>query len=80
MEGRVIIRCAECGRTKEVSGEIPEEYTACFARIVEKDGFVPRPGVEPAFICGSCLRAGYAGHETVDDERKINRGDPRRQG
>lgn len=74
MEGRVIIRCAECGRTREVSGEIPEEYTSCFAQIVKEDGFVPRPGVATlAFICGACLRAGYAGHETVDDEKKIPR-------
>ena len=72
MKGRVQIRCAECGRTREVSGEIPEEYTACFRQVVEEDGFVPRPGVSLAFICGQCLLK-FAGHETVDDEEKIHR-------
>ena len=72
MEGRVILRCAECGRTREVSGEIPEEYTSCFAQVVQEDGFVPRPGVAAlALICGACLRAGYEGHETVDDTKKV---------
>ena len=42
MEGRVQIRCAECGMTREVSGEIPIEYTECFAKIVREDGFAPR--------------------------------------
>jgi hypothetical protein len=73
MEGRVQLRCAECGKTRECAGEIPEEYTACFARLVAEDGFVPRPGVAAAFICGDCLSANYAGHETVDDEEKIRR-------
>jgi hypothetical protein len=72
VEGRVQIRCEECGKTREVSGEIPEEYTACFTQIVREDGFVPRPGVELAFICGACLR-NYEGHETVDDEEKIRK-------
>lgn len=72
MEGRVQLRCAECGRTREVSGEMPEEYTACFARIVSEDGFVPRPGVNLTMICGACLQ-NYAGHETVDDEEKLKR-------
>ncbi|HEX9162329.1 MAG TPA: hypothetical protein VF980_11530 [Thermoanaerobaculia bacterium] len=71
MEGRVKIFCAECGRTRECSGEMPEEYIECFAKMVREDGFVPRPGVSTlAFICGSCLRK-YEGHETVDDEEKI---------
>lgn len=70
MEGRVLIRCAECGRTRELSGEIPEEYTNCFLDIVREDGFVPRPGVELALICGQCLLR-YEGHETVDDEEKV---------
>jgi hypothetical protein len=51
---------------------MPEEYIACFVKIVEEDGFVPRPGNACTFICGSCLRK-YEGHETVDDEEKIRR-------
>jgi hypothetical protein len=80
MEGRVQIRCAECGTTREVSGEIPRDYIECFAKIVREDGFAPRPGV-PAFalICGSCLK-NYEGHESVDDGVKINTQDPRKQG
>ena len=75
MEGRVRLRCAECGRTREVSGEIPEEYVACFLQIVREEGFVPRPGVDLApLICGKCLAAGYAGHESVDDEEKVKKG------
>jgi hypothetical protein len=69
MEGRVQVVCAECGRRREVSGEIPEEYTACFAQIVREDGFVPRPGTAPAFICGTCLRKYVGpGTESTDDE------------
>ena len=68
MEGRVQIRCAECGKTREISGEIPEEYIASFARLVEEEGFVPRPGVGQAFICGDCLARNYSGHESVDDK------------
>ncbi len=80
MEGRVQIRCAECGTTREVSGEIPIEYTECFAKIVREDGFVPRPGISPfALICGRCLKK-FEGHESVDDERKIRTQDPRKQG
>jgi hypothetical protein len=70
MEGRVRLTCAECARTSEVSGEIPEEYTACFAKRVREEGWVPRPGVELAMICGQCATR-YAGHETVDDEEKV---------
>lgn len=70
MEGRFRVVCAECGRTREVSGEIPEEYTACFASVVREDGFVPRPGNALAMICGACLLK-YAGHESVDDEEKV---------
>jgi len=66
VEGRVRIVCAECGRAREVSGEIPKEYIDCFAKIVREDGFVPRPGVGQVFICGACLRK-YEGHESVDD-------------
>jgi hypothetical protein len=70
MEGRVRIQCAECGLTREVSGEIPEEYTDCFVQVIREDGFVPRPGVAFAFVCGKCVMR-YAGHETMDDEEKI---------
>jgi hypothetical protein len=66
VEGRVKIVCADCGRSREVSGEIPAEYTGCFAKIVREDGFVPRPGVALALICGACLKR-YEGHESVDD-------------
>lgn len=79
MEGRVQVRCAECGKTREVSGEIPRDYVDSFANIVKEDGFVPRPGVNFALICGGCLLK-YQGHESVDDERKIHSQDPRRQG
>ena len=70
MEGRVQIRCVECGLTRDVAGEIPEEYTAAFVRAIEQEGFVPRPGGALAFICGACVRR-YAGHETMDDEDKV---------
>jgi hypothetical protein len=70
MEGRVILCCAECGRTKEISGEMPEEYTDCFARAVADEGWVPRPGNQPAFLCGTDA-ATYMGSETRDDEEKI---------
>ena len=72
MEGRVQLRCAECGRTKEVVGEIPQEYIECFARAVREEGWVPRPGVEFKMICGQCLRR-YEGHESVDDGKKIRK-------
>jgi hypothetical protein len=76
MEGRVMLKCGDCGRTREISGEIPGEYSACFARAVEEEGWAPRPGAKPAFICGACL-VNYSGHETVDDEEKIlGRADP----
>jgi hypothetical protein len=72
MEARAQITCAECGRSREVSGEIAEEYTACFAQIVAEDGFVPRPGATVAFICGACLRAYEGvGSESRDDAEEI---------
>ena len=74
MEGRVRLVCAECGKTREVSGEIPREYTDCFLKIVREDGFVPRPGGPSlSFVCGSCLASKFAGHETVDDEEKVRK-------
>ena len=72
MEARVTVTCAECGRTREVSGEIPDEYIECFARIVAEDGFVPRPGRGVALICGACLRRYEGvGTESRDDADKI---------
>ena len=72
MEARATVTCAECGRSREVVGEIPEEYTACFARVVAEDGFVPRPGTALALICGECLqRYEGAGSESRDDAEKI---------
>jgi hypothetical protein len=72
MEGRVLLTCGECGRTREISGEIPREYTDCFAQAAREDGWVPRPGApQPAFVCGACLAREFAGHETVDDGANI---------
>jgi len=70
MEARALITCAECGRSREVSGEIPSEYTACFVQVVNEDGFVPKPGTTVAFICGACLRAYEGpGTESRDDSQ-----------
>jgi hypothetical protein len=53
---------------------MPEEYTACFLEVVERDGFVPAPGENNAdMLCGACLAA-YKGSETADDEEKIRGG------
>jgi hypothetical protein len=72
MEARATVTCAECGRSREVSGEIPDEYTQCFAQVVAEDGFVPRPGTALALICGECLRRYEgAGSESRDDADKI---------
>lgn len=71
MEGRTLLICADCGKRREVSGEMPVEYTSCFTQVAAEDGWVPRPGAQPAFLCGDCLRR-YAGHETVDDEEKVS--------
>ena len=71
MEGRVLLRCSECDRTRQISGEIPDEYIQCFAEAVAKDGWAPRPGANSAsLICRDCLMK-YSGHETVDDEEKV---------
>ncbi|HEX7150054.1 MAG TPA: hypothetical protein VF618_01105 [Thermoanaerobaculia bacterium] len=78
MEGRVLLECGECDVRREIVGEIPEEYTASFLAAVREDGWVPRPGANtPTLVCGSCLMR-YAGHETVDDEEKVQgRRDPK---
>ena len=71
MEGRVLLTCGECGKTREIVGEIPEEYTRSFDEAVHADGWVPRPGANTnSLICRDCLMH-YAGHETVDDEEKV---------
>lgn len=68
MEARATVTCAECGKRREVSGEIPDEYTSCFAQVVAEEGFVPRPGVTHALICGACLQAYEGpGTESRDD-------------
>lgn len=69
MEGRAQLRCVECGRTREVSGEIPDEYVRSFESAVREDRFVVRPG-STEMICGTCLMK-YVGHESVDDAEKI---------
>lgn len=72
MEGRVLLRCGECDLTREIAGEIPDEYIRSFDDAVHRDGWAPRPGASTAsLICRDCLARSYAGHETVDDERKI---------
>ena len=74
MEGRTLLTCSDCGRTREIVGEMPEEYTDCFVKAVREEGWVPRPGSATAFVDGACLRREYAGHETVDDEEKVRGG------
>lgn len=72
MEGRVLLKCGECNLTREIVGEIPEEYTRCFDEAVHRDGWVPRPGTNhTSLICRECLVKSYSGHETVDDEEKV---------
>ena len=76
MEGRTLLQCGECELTREIAGEIPDEYTRCFDEAVHRDGWVPRPG-NGKLVCGQCLQK-YAGHESVDDEEKVQgRRDPR---
>ncbi|HEX3579514.1 MAG TPA: hypothetical protein VHY33_13195 [Thermoanaerobaculia bacterium] len=73
MEGQTQLVCRDCGRTASVRGELPEEYTACFVEVVNREGFVPAPGdANNAFLCGRCL-ATYKGSETADDDQKIRR-------
>lgn len=71
MEGRVLLKCGECELTREIAGELPDEYTRAFDAAVHQDGWVPRPGAnDRSLICRDCL-VKYAGHETVDDEPKV---------
>jgi hypothetical protein len=70
MEGRTHIVCGDCGRTCDVAGEMPEEYRGAFLACIYREGWVPRPGVRLALICGECARK-YEGSETRDDAEKI---------
>jgi hypothetical protein len=72
MEGRTLLTCADCGRTREVAGELPRDYTLSFAAAVHDQGWIPRPGSTLALICGACA-ATYEGSETREDEKKIPR-------
>ena len=73
MEGRVLLRCGECELTREIVGEIPDEYIRSFELAVREDGWVPRPGANHAtkLICRTCLVKNYEGHESVDDGAKV---------
>ena len=77
MEARVVLQCGECELTAEIVGEIPDEYTRRFDEAVHRDGWVPRPGVAGnPLICRECLLK-FEGHESVDDEEKVQgRRDP----
>jgi hypothetical protein len=71
MEGRVFLKCGECPLTREIAGELPDEYIRTFDEAVHEDGWAPRPGAnDGSLICRDCL-VRYAGHETVDDEEKV---------
>jgi hypothetical protein len=71
MEGRALLKCGECELTREIVGEMPDEYIRCFDDAVHSDGWVPRPGANSAsLICRDCL-VKYEGHESVDDEEKV---------
>ena len=71
MEGRVLLKCGECPVTREIVGEIPDEYIRSFDEAVHQDGWAPRPGAnDGSLICRDCL-VRYSGHETVDDEEKV---------
>jgi hypothetical protein len=66
----MLLRCARCDRSRDVAGEIPEEYTASFGAAVAEEGWAPLPGPRLEMICGPCFTR-WAGHETVDDEPKV---------
>ena len=71
MEGQARLGCRDCGRTASVSGEMPEDYAACFAEVVRRDGWVVAPGSRVELLCGECLK-NYKGSETEDDDEKLN--------
>ena len=70
MEGQTQIRCRDCGRTASVRGEMPEEYSASFVEVVQRDGWVVAPGSRVEMLCGRCLKS-YEGSETHDDAEKL---------
>jgi len=71
VEGRTLLKCGECPLTREIVGELPDEYIRSFDEAVHSDGWAPRPGANSAsLICRDCLTK-YSGHETVDDEEKV---------
>ena len=70
MQGQALLRCRDCGRTASVSGEMPAEYSACFVKVVTRDGWVVAPGNTCSLLCGACL-ATYEGSETHDDAEKL---------
>jgi hypothetical protein len=70
VEGQILLRCRDCGRTASVSGEMPEEYSACFVEVVRRDGWVVAPATHFEMLCGDCLKD-YKGSETEDDEEKV---------
>ena len=73
MQGQTLLRCRDCGRTATVSGEMPAEYTACFVKVAQRDGWVVAPGARCDLLCGACL-ATYEGSETHDDGENIAEG------
>jgi hypothetical protein len=79
MEARLRLHCGDCDVTDEIVGEIPDEYIRSFDDAVHRHGWVPRPGSKPGrLICRECLAKSYEGHESVDDEEKVQgRRDPK---
>ncbi len=72
MEGRVILTCGDCDVVDEIVGEIPDEYIRSFESAVGRHGWAPRPGASAGpLICRECLAKSYEGHESVDDEEKV---------
>ena len=71
MMGQAQLCCRDCGRTASVSGELPAEYSACFAQVVQRDGWVVAPGNRCEMICGTCLKQHYEGSESRDDAEKL---------
>jgi hypothetical protein len=70
VQGQALLRCRDCGRTASVSGEMPAEYSACFMKVVQRDGWVVAPGSRCEMLCRECLKA-YEGSETRDDAEKL---------
>ena len=72
MEGQTQLVCRDCGRRATIAGELPAEYSACFQRVVRRDGWVIAPGHRCDFLCGECLK-NYEpeGSESKDDGEKI---------